>query len=399
MTTVTSARLFGENGRMKTVPSRNRLSEVLRVLRAEENDPRVQELLREFGTEPSSTHERSVGEPPRQVRRLRFRSGGEIILHDGAVAAVVLHVAQGARHVRLHEWVGAGNRATLEDLESALGKKPSFAGVRTPYFAFDRGFVTATFTPDGWKMPGNLLRLTLTAHQPGLVPSPEDDDCPGCSDLLRRTSSGAVDIDATVQALSAAGSLKEDAHWLRLDDLLPLHASGLMERAESQLRCLRCARTVCFTLLRDDGPEFQYCSFDQARRRPMSPVPPVERWGDPGRLAAEQRGMRYVAHAAGSWFLVRKGEDLYLDARYSYSGLIDSSALIRLNPSEVRLYERSGHTFLSRLAAAIHNSAPYQQESPYFARDLYRQSEGTRLRDEVSGAIAEHTWIAQQRRG
>ncbi|WP_146145820.1 hypothetical protein [Arthrobacter woluwensis] len=387
---------------MKTVPSRNRLPEVLKVLRAEDNDPRVQELIREFGTDPSSTQERSVGEPARQVRRLRFRSGGEIILHDGAVAAVVLHVAQGARHVRLDEWIGTGNRATLDDLESALGTKPSFAGFRTPYFAFDRGFVTATFTPDGWKMPGHLLRLTLTAHQPGLVPSPEDDDCPGCSDLLRRTSSGAVDIEATVQALSAAaaaGSLKEDAHWVRLDDLLPLHASGLMERAESQSRCLRCARTVCFALLRDGGPEFQYCSFDQARRRPMSPVPPVEQWADSERLAAEERGVRYVAHAAGSWFLVRKGEDLYLDARYSYSGLIDSSALIRLNPSEVRLYQRSGHTFLSRLAAAVHNSAPYQQESPYFARDLYRQPEGTLLRDEVSAAIAEHTWIAQQRRG
>lgn len=387
---------------MKTAPSRNRVPELLKVLRGEENGPRVQELIREFGTEPSSTQERSVGEPARQVRRLRFRSGGEIILHDGAVAAVVLHVAQNARHVRLAEWIGTGNRATLDDLETALGRKASFAGLRTPYFAVDRGFVTAVFAPDGWKMPGNLLRLTITADQPGLVPSPEDDDCPGCSDLLRRTASGAVDVGATVKALSAAaaaGALKEDAHWVRLDDLLPLHASGLMERAESQLRCLRCARTVCFTLLLDGRPEFQYCSFDQARRRPMSPIPPVEQWGDAARLTAEEQGMRYVAHAAGSWFLVRKGDDLFLDARYSYSGLIDSSALIRLTPSELRLYRNSGHTYLSQLAAAIHNSAPYQEESPYFARDLYRQPEGTRLRDEVSGAIAEHTWIAQQRRG
>lgn len=108
--------------------------------------------------------------------------------------------------------------------------------------------------------------------------------------------------------------------------------------------------------------------------------------------------MRYVDHEPGAWFLVEDAGILYLDARYSYSAIIDDSALVRLDASELRAYEAGGHTYLSELAQGIHHSAPYREESHYHARDLYRGADGTALRDAVSAAIAHHTWAAEQRR-
>jgi len=392
--------VLGENGTVNTPRPSDRLSQLFRALRNSADDPAVVDVADAFGSEPETVHERAVGEPARHVRRLLFASGGEIILHDGVVAAVVLHVEEGQRHVRLTDWIGEGNRATLDELETAFAKKPSFAGFRTPYFKFDSGFAKAVFGANGWKEPGGLLRLTLMAEQPGLVPEPDDDGCPGCSGLLQRGTSGVVDVDATVTALTTAtadGQLKEDVYWVRVGDLLALHASGLMERVESQLRCKSCGRTVCFTLFRDGEPEFRYCSFDQARRRPLESIPPVQEWGDPARIAEAEQGMQYVNHEPGSWFLVRKGEELYLDARYSAGALIDSSALIHLDESELAEYRTHGPAYLSRLTGQIHESAPYQDGSPYYARDLYRRPDGSQPRKDVSAAIVNHTWIAQQR--
>lgn len=108
--------------------------------------------------------------------------------------------------------------------------------------------------------------------------------------------------------------------------------------------------------------------------------------------------MEYVDHEPGTWFLVEEGGILYLDARYSYSALIDDSALVLLSDTEVAAYRGGGRDVLSDLARGIHHSAPYRPESTYFARDLYRGPDGQAYRDAVSAAISEHTWAAEQRR-
>jgi hypothetical protein len=108
--------------------------------------------------------------------------------------------------------------------------------------------------------------------------------------------------------------------------------------------------------------------------------------------------VRYVDHEPGMWFLVEQEGSLYLDARYSYSALIDDSALIRLNDTELAAYLAGDHDVLSDLARRVHNSAPYRSESPFFSRDLYRSADGAQYREAVSAAIADHTWIAEQRR-
>jgi hypothetical protein len=106
--------------------------------------------------------------------------------------------------------------------------------------------------------------------------------------------------------------------------------------------------------------------------------------------------MRYVDHEPGAWFLVEDGDDLYLDARYGYSALIDDSALVRLDATEQRRYLDGGRDYLAELARGIHDSAPYRPESVYFARDLYRGADGARWRDAVTAAIADRTWAAER---
>lgn len=108
--------------------------------------------------------------------------------------------------------------------------------------------------------------------------------------------------------------------------------------------------------------------------------------------------MKYVDHEPATWFLVEEDGILYLDARYSYSAVIDDSALVRLDDAELAAYRAGGHGYLTDLARGIHHSAPYREDSKYHARDLYRGREGRTWRDAVSAAIAEHTWAAERRR-
>lgn len=128
----------------------------------------------------------------------------------------------------------------------------------------------------------------------------------------------------------------------------------------------------------------------------MEPIPPVPS-GDPARVGAEQADMQYVDHEPGSWFLVERQGEFYLDARYTYSAIIDDSALILLNEQELAAHRDGGHSYLCELAERIHNSAPYRDESAYKRRDLFRGPDGARYRQWVGAAIADHTWIAQQR--
>lgn len=94
-----------------------------------------------------------------------------------------------------------------------------------------------------------------------------------------------------------------------------------------------------------------------------------------------------VDEEPGLWFLVSIDGELHLDARYSYSAIIDDSALLRLDDGELAQYREGGHAYLSELAGRVHMSAPYRAESPYFARDLHRQTGGAELRTAITAVI------------
>ncbi len=343
---------------------------------------------------PVETQSRLVGEPP--VTSTRWRAGGvEVVLHDGVVVAVVLHLPQ----ADLRTWAGVGNDATLGDLERAFAGKARFAGLVAPYVKVEGGYARFAFSEDGWKARGNLRAVMFVAQRPGESPNPEADDCPTCADLPVHDGAG-LDAPATMAALAAAlasGRLREDAAWVPLADLPALGASGLMEWAESQLTCETCRRVTCLTLMRGDAPTLSYATASQARRRPMGPIPPVELWGDPSRVRQEVAAMHYVDHEPGSWFLVEQDGALFLHARYSYSAVIDDSILVRLDAVELAGHRDGGRAYLAELAERIHTSGPFRPTSPFHDRDLYRREGGRALRDAVMAAIANHTWLAEQR--
>lgn len=380
---------------------------ILDALCMSEEDPAVRRLVDAFGGDPIQVRERSVGEPVQRSRRLSFASGGEIILHDDAVVAVLLHLAptpSTPRGIDLSQWIPADNDATLDDLKKAIDAPRSFAGIGTPYFTLDGGYARLSFKDNrGWNDQGNLRSITVAAEKPDLTCRPEDDECPTCSDLLVRRSEpdDGVDVGGTVGALStalSAGLLTEDAYWVKLADLQLLHASGLMARVESQLKCNTCRRIICFTLFRDSPPTFGYYALDDARRRPLEAIPPVEQWGDADRIGESRGAMQYVDHQPGAWFLVEQQGDLYLQARYIITSMLDDSTLIRLDESEVEAYRTGGHDYISKLARRIHDGSPHKEESPFYQRGLYRGSDSKSYRDAVAAAIVNHTWIAQQRR-
>lgn len=385
----------------------SRLPIILDALALSEGDPAVRQLIDAFGGAPIEVRERMVGEPARVSRRLLFASGGEVILHDDALAAVVLHltatppIQQG---LQLSEWIGGvDNDATLADLKQAIGGPAHFAGPRTPCVALDGGYARLDFARDAnWNEPGGLVGITVTVDKPGLACRPEDDDCPTCSDLLVRSElDGGVDVEATIAALTSALTadlLTESVAWVRLADLLPLHTSGLMERVESQLTCTTCGRIICFTLFRDASPTFGYSVLNDASRRPLETIPPVEAWGDASRLQEEAGAMHYIDHEPGSWFLVEQAGVLYLDVRYVVTSMVDDSALIGLDESELERYRDGGHDALSTLARQIGDSSPHRDTSPFHRRDLLRGPGGGDLRKAVSAAIVNHTWLAEQRR-
>ncbi len=398
--------------------TRTRLPLILDALLGSEEDPPVRRLVEALGGEPASVKERLVGQPAYQSRRLQFASGAEVILHDDAVVAAVLHAAPtefAAHGFDLPEWIpGITSGATLEDLKKAIDAPRYLTGMG---FTLDGAYAVPNFKNNrGWNDPGNLLSITLTVEAPGRSCRPEDDDCPVCSDLLVRSSpdgdqndaaegatdgAAGMDVERTIAALSSAvsaGLLKESLHWVPLADLQPLHASGLMERAESQLTCTACRRIICLTLFRDSTPTFVYAVLDEARRRPLEKIPPVEQWGDAPRLAKDREAMHYVDHHPGAWFLVEQQGDLFLQARYWRNSMVDSDVLLRLEPAERDAYRSGGKDFLSDLSKRIDKSRPHTEESPYFQRDLSRGTDGAALAKSFAAAIVNHTWIAEQRR-
>jgi len=394
----------GTDGAQERWRALTRLPMILEALTLSEENPVVRRLAQAFGDE-FTARERRVGEPAYRSRRLSFVSGGEIMLHDDAVVAVLLRVAPSADasgSVDLSEWMtGTSNDATLDDLKNVLDAAPRFADIGTPYFAIGGGYLRANFrNGQGWKDAGNLLSLTVTVDKPGLACRPEDDECPTCSDLLVRGANDALDVEGTVNSLTTAliaGALTEDTHWVRLADLRPLHDSGLMARVETQLTCTTCRRIICFTLFRDASPAFLYRVMNDAMRHPLEAIPPVEQWGDDDRIAEDRNAMHYVDHEPGAWFLVEQKETLYLDARYVVSSMADDSALIRLDEVELEAYRANGHEYLSRLAGRINQGSPHRDTSEFYPRNLYRSDDAKSYRAAVSTAIVNHTWLARQR--
>ena len=124
----------------------------------------MRELINVFGTEPAEVRERTVGEPARRSRRLVFASGGEIILHDDAVVAVVFRLTStltAARGLDLSKWIaGVGNDATLDDLAKAVGARPRFAGLKSRTSRSTVG----TFSPPS-PMKAGRKRETLSASR------------------------------------------------------------------------------------------------------------------------------------------------------------------------------------------------------------------------------------------
>ena len=109
---------------------------ILDALTLSERDPAVRKLVDTFGGDMAAATERAIGEPAYLSRRLTFRSGAEIILHDDSVAAVVLHLTQTATRssaLDLSDWMfDLGNDATLGDLQDAVGTAPRFASFGIP---------------------------------------------------------------------------------------------------------------------------------------------------------------------------------------------------------------------------------------------------------------------------
>ncbi|PPG30523.1 hypothetical protein [Pseudoclavibacter sp. RFBB5] len=383
----------------------SRLPMILDALALAERDAPVRRLIDALGGEKFTATEGSFGEPAVLSRRVRFASGAELILHDDALVVVVLHTVPTSSEtsaVNLSEWIpGATNAATLDDVKKVMNGRRRFAGFGTPYFELDGGYARAEFKDHrGWNDPGNLESLVFTVEQPGLTCRPEDDNCPACSQLLVRDETEKLDVEATVHAITdaaASGVLKEDVSWVSIRDLLPLHASGLMKRVESQLTCQTCRRILCIALEYGVGPTVSHLALNEARQHRLGPIPPVEEWGDDARVAEERDAMHYVDHEPGRWFLVEQAGQLFLDARYVVTNMVDDSALLQLDAAEAAQYRTVGRAFLADLAERIHDGSPHREESPFFSRDLKRGPEGAAYREAVSKAIVNHTWLARQR--
>ncbi|MFF8716574.1 hypothetical protein ACF07T_34865 [Streptomyces sp. NPDC015184] len=361
-----------------------------------ERDDTVRRVVGLLGSDPVIS-EFEVGAPAHHDRYLTFGSGGEIMLRDGAVTAILFHVRP--TEAAPHGFTGLGTLipglsrdASRSQVEEALGE--SIAGRVSPNatYAVGNGFVKVFY--DGWAQkdaPGRLKLIQVTAEDTYAGTDPADERCPGCAGTLIRAASapGGVDVDATITALragTAAGRLRRAHNRVALDDMLRLHDSGLMERVEAQLGCTICHRHILFALHRDADPTFEYVSLNDTYHRPPEKVPPVERWGDAARIAREAQRPQRIATDKNTWVLYAMGEHLFMNARCWYSA-VDGSRLIRLEAAEVRQYERDGEAYLSRLQEAI-NRTWTSSDDPWRPRDLKRSGMSDEEAIEASLAAA-----------
>ncbi len=377
---------------------------ILDALCLARDDAPVRRLIDALGTEPVETTERRIGEPAVLSQHLLFGSGGEIVLHDDAVVAVILHLAptpSAPRGLDAAEWLpGVDNDATFADFKATFDVPWRFAdGDR--YFVLEAAYLR----PEVREARGPSSRRPAAGgvhrgRSEGDVP-PGRRGLPGVPRTDRAHRRRVLRSGRTVYALVAgveAGVLKESSGAVSLADLRLLHASALMERVESQVTCTACGRVACLTLYRDAPPTFGYHPLDAAMRRPLEAIPPVEEWGDADRIAEVRDAMRYVDHEPGLWFLVEQHGDLYLDSRYTISSMADDSCLIRLDEAERQEYHEAGRDSLTELARRIDRSGPHREASPFHRRNLLRHPDGGKTTPPRSvAAIAGHTWLARQK--
>lgn len=345
-----------------------------------ERDDVVQRAIELLGSNPVIS-EFEVGAPAHHDRYLTFASGGEIMLRDGTVTAILFHVQPTEAAPRGFTGIstlipGLNRNASRSQVEEALGEP--IVGRTGPNAAHSVGGGFVKLFYDRWAnkdAPGHLKLIQMTAEDTYARTDPADERCPGCAGVLTRTTSASdgVDVYATITALHdgvAAGRLRQAHNWVALDDMLRLHDSGLMEHIEAQLGCTICHRHICFALHRDADPTFEYVSLNDTYRRTPEQVPPVELWGDAARIAREAERPERIATDGSTWVLFSKGKHLFMNARCWYSA-VEGSRLIRLKAAEVRQYERDGEAYLSRLQETI-NRTWTSNDDPWSSRDLTR---------------------------
>ncbi|WP_405718339.1 hypothetical protein [Streptomyces sp. NBC_00046] len=362
-----------------------------------ERDDAVRRAIDLFGSNPVIS-EFEVGAPAHHDRYLTFGSGGEIMLRDGAVTAILFHVQPTEAAPRGFTGLstlipGLSRDASRSQVEEALGEPIVGRTGPNATYRVGGGFVKVFY--DAWAKkdaPDHLKLIQVTAEDTYAKTDPADDRCPGCAGMLIRTTSASdgVDVDATITALHdgvAAGRLRQAHNWVALDDMLRLHDSGLMEHVEAQLGCTICHRHIFFALHRDADPTFEYVSLNDTCRRTPEQVPPVERWGDAARIAREAQRAEQIATDGSTWVLFSKGKHLFMNARCWYSA-VEGSRLIRLEAAEVRQYERDGEAYLSRLQETINRNWT-SSDDPWRSRDLTRSGMSDEEAIEASPAAAQ----------
>lgn len=96
--------------------------------------------------------------------------------------------------------------------------------------------------------------------------------------------------------------------------------------------------------------------------------------------------MKVIDFEESGWFLLSKGDRLFLDSNCNH-GVFGYSFLIELNEDEIQRYRQEGRRYLSELAHSVHYSAPIVANS----KSQYKDRGVDKIfGDEVSKAIQEH---------
>lgn len=184
------------------------------------------------------------------------------------------------------------------------------------------------------------------------------------------------DVEAITAALLervAAGTMREVRGDVPLADMVDLLVSEQKYAIVAFVECLGCARTLFWGLCVRGAPILRRADPTEAEGWRWEAIPPRERWVGAAARERERTALEVVDFQPGAWFLLQRGDGtLLLDARYSYSALIDDSAVVVLSESERAAYDAGGSDYLDDLQQRIHHSAPYREESPWHDRDLTR---------------------------
>ncbi|HYH83431.1 MAG TPA: hypothetical protein VEX86_26790 [Longimicrobium sp.] len=87
--------------------------------------------------------------------------------------------------------------------------------------------------------------------------------------------------------------------------------------------------------------------------------------------------LRVIDHRPQAWFLLRGGEDYYLDVNCN-QGAVGFSVLVKLTEAEYREYHALGRIFADYFAAKI----------SYWSSDFRERDLNSSLEDQVSEAVA-----------